>query len=413
MTASHEQPQSTPEGNTPGLLRFVEELADENDYWMSLTDAARITRTSEAMARRWVSRGRLPIRKEPVGINQRTRLVRASDVARIRPIVDPTAAITDDIHKLDLLSIPRQQEQIMHDHQRVLELAQRMRQEIEEHFNQNRITLEQGAMELQQQMKEWDRRFALQQGAWQQALDLQQQHHEALVIQVDHQMQEIEHRTDELKEQGKQQQQAQQSLTAQFEKVRATMQEALQEVQQHLKRLDQDFRHQADQMYHDLTARLKQQGERFQDDLGGIEETLAYYDQAHKQMQQDMMDVQQGFLTQRETLMAHIEQQRGEVERVLEQRWSELAHERTAQSERMETIERRLKSMETQDQAKQKTWLAYQERTETQDRQLQTLIMMLHDESAARQSLSEQFILQQEQLQILRRELECLKTQKA
>jgi len=316
---------------------------------MSLTDAARITRTSEAMARRWVSRGRLPIRKEPVGINQRTRLVRASDVARIRPIVDPTAAITDDIHKLDLLSIPRQQEQIMHDHQRVLELAQRMRQEIEEHFNQNRITLEQGAMELQQQMKEWDRRFALQQGAWQQALDLQQQHHEALVIQVDHQMQEIEHRTDELKEQGKQQQQAQQSLTAQFEKVRATMQEALQEVQQHLKRLDQDFRHQADQMYHDLTARLKQQGERFQDDLGGIEETLAYYDQAHKQMQQDMMDVQQGFLTQRETLMAHIEQQRGEVERVLEQRWSELAHERTAQSEHMETMERRLKSMETQD----------------------------------------------------------------
>lgn len=142
MTASHEQPQSTPEGNTPGLLRFVEELADENDYWMSLTDAARITRTSEAMARRWVSRGRLPIRKEPVGINQRTRLVRASDVARIRPIVDPTAAITDDIHKLDLLSIPRQQEQIMHDHQRVLELAQRMRQEIEEHFNQNRITLD-------------------------------------------------------------------------------------------------------------------------------------------------------------------------------------------------------------------------------------------------------------------------------
>lgn len=41
---------------------------------MSLTDAARVTRTSEAMARRWVSSGRLPVKREPAGINQRTRL---------------------------------------------------------------------------------------------------------------------------------------------------------------------------------------------------------------------------------------------------------------------------------------------------------------------------------------------------
>ncbi len=96
------------------------------------------------MTRRWVASGRLPVRKEPVGINQRTRLVRASDVARIRPIVDPTAAITDDIHRLDLLSIPRQQAQIQQDHRQLMELVQT----IEEIVHQARSGLEQLTMDL-------------------------------------------------------------------------------------------------------------------------------------------------------------------------------------------------------------------------------------------------------------------------
>jgi hypothetical protein len=187
-TTSAEEHDQTKKAPSP---RFVEELADEHDYWMSLTDAARITRTSEPMVRRWVATGRLPIKKEPVGINQRTRLVRLSDVGRIRPIIDPTAAITDDIHKLDLLSIPRQQAQIMHDHQRLLEQVEEMGQSIGNHMHQTRAALEQGARELHQQMGEWDRSFASHKIEWQQALDLQQHHHEALVALVDQQMQEI------------------------------------------------------------------------------------------------------------------------------------------------------------------------------------------------------------------------------
>src|SRR5438552_231692 len=167
-------------------LRFVEELADENDAWISLTDAARITRTSEPMVRRWVATGRLPTRQEPVGINQRTRLVRLSDVGRIRPIIDPTAAITDEIHKLDLLSIPRQQAQIMQDHQHVLELVQGMRQEIEDLIHQTRLSLEEGATALQAQMKEWEHRFSSDHAAWQQGLDFQQKQQEALTDRVAH-----------------------------------------------------------------------------------------------------------------------------------------------------------------------------------------------------------------------------------
>ena len=106
-------------------IQYVEELASaleypEGDAWISLTDAARITRTSEAMTRRWVTSGRLKVKKEAVGIPPRTRLVRLSDVAAIRPIVDPTAAITGEVRKLDLPSIPRQQLQIMQDHQKLL-----------------------------------------------------------------------------------------------------------------------------------------------------------------------------------------------------------------------------------------------------------------------------------------------------
>jgi hypothetical protein len=186
----------------------VEELADEQDYWLSLTDAARVTRTSETMVRRWVTTGHLPVKQEPVGINQRTRLVRASDVAHLRPIIDPTAAITDEIHKFDLLSIPRQQAQILQEHQRLLAFVQEVRQRIEEHINQTRLALEQGAAELQQHLQQWDHRFTLQQTSWQQAVNLLQQNYETLRAQFDRQAQETEQRIKYLKAVGKQQQQA-------------------------------------------------------------------------------------------------------------------------------------------------------------------------------------------------------------
>jgi len=111
-TIEPEQQSPQASHNAETRVQYREDLAGPDDAWITITDAARITRTSEAMARRWVASGRLPIKRQPGGINQQTRLVRLSDVATIRPIIDPTAAISEEIHKLDLPSIPRQQAHI-------------------------------------------------------------------------------------------------------------------------------------------------------------------------------------------------------------------------------------------------------------------------------------------------------------
>ena len=104
---------------------YVDDLANEQDYWLSLTDAARVTRRQEVTVRRWVMAGTLPVRRTPVGLNKRTRHVRASDLAKLTPIIDPTAAITGDVGSLDLTNIPLQHAQMMALQQ---ELAQRLAQ---------------------------------------------------------------------------------------------------------------------------------------------------------------------------------------------------------------------------------------------------------------------------------------------
>lgn len=127
-TIPPEQQRAQEQAEKEARLQYVDTLAGPDDYWVSITDAARITRTSEAMARRWVTSGRLPMRRETVGMNQRTRMVRASDLQQIRPIIDPSAAITDDVRKLDLVSIPRQQQQIAHEQQHIEQQLAEVRQ---------------------------------------------------------------------------------------------------------------------------------------------------------------------------------------------------------------------------------------------------------------------------------------------
>src|SRR2546423_1858485 len=142
-TTPSEQRKAEHKASKDDLIQYVEELAGPEDAWISLTDAARITRTREAMTRRWVTSGRIPVKKEPFGVPPRTRLVRMSDVAAIRPIVDPTAAITGEVRKLDLASIPRQQLQIMEDHQRLTKLMQDVLEEARQHEASTHAALEQ------------------------------------------------------------------------------------------------------------------------------------------------------------------------------------------------------------------------------------------------------------------------------
>src|SRR5438876_6716721 len=105
---------------TESQERYADELAGPDDYWLTITDAARATRRQDVSIRRWISKGLLPVRRQHVGLNQRTRLVRASDLTALTPIIDPAGAISTERGKLDLTSIPTQQAQIKTSQQHIL-----------------------------------------------------------------------------------------------------------------------------------------------------------------------------------------------------------------------------------------------------------------------------------------------------
>ena len=133
--------------------RYADELVGPDDYWLTITDAARATRRQDVSIRRWISKGLLPVRRQHVGLNQRTRLVRASDLAKLTPIIDPAGAISTERSKLDLTSIPVQQAQLKASQQELLvqlkdvqEFARQegetLRRMIDEQEQQRRTALE-------------------------------------------------------------------------------------------------------------------------------------------------------------------------------------------------------------------------------------------------------------------------------
>lgn len=99
--------------NTKKNEIYVTELAGPDDRWLSVTDAARITRRQEKSIRDWIESGRLPVHPERVGLNKRTRQVRLSDLATLTPVVDPDAGISTDVGLLDLPSIPKTQQRLV------------------------------------------------------------------------------------------------------------------------------------------------------------------------------------------------------------------------------------------------------------------------------------------------------------
>src|SRR5215472_4643792 len=119
--------------NSPGRAgpTLVEDLAGPEDYWLTLTDAARVTRRQEVTVRRWVAAGTLPVRNRPLGLNKRTRHVRASDLAKLSPIVDASATISGATAQIDLLSIPVQQAEILARHQQTQHLLQNVSAQLE------------------------------------------------------------------------------------------------------------------------------------------------------------------------------------------------------------------------------------------------------------------------------------------
>ena len=413
MTSPEEQQLHIPHKEEP--IRFVEELANEHDYWLSLTDAARITRTSEAMARRWVSSGRLPVKKELVGVNQRTRLVRASDVARLRPIIDPTAAITDDIHKLDLLSIPREHLRLLQVHQILQTAVHELQAEGRQQMKTTYVALEQLTMMVQSQGELWEHQFTDVQKEFHQTAEQQQRQYEAVVEQGVAHTQDIERMTAKSREQERLHQQNMERLRDvvqdSFLNLQTTVQEMRNDVEQQFAKRDQDDQLQREQMQHTFTSLLQQQQEHVTRVLTEREEILVQQTQGQKRLQHDLSTVQHTLMNTQETFTA-LFQQVGEVKIGFEHILSELASMRTAWNEHVEAWEARLEQIAAQVEAADNGTSTYQERVETQNRLIETLTKRLQDEISNRQVLGEQVAVQQKHLQALSHELAGLKQQR-
>ncbi len=350
-TIPPEQRKAQQDAGKDDLVQYVVELAGPEDAWISLTDAARITRTSEAMARRWVTSGRLKVKKEPVGVPPRTRLVRMSDVAAIRPIVDPTAAITDDIRKLDLPSIPRQQVQIMEDHQRLTKQVQEALDASQQHATETRTALEQFAARLQQQEEDLRRQLSTQRDELQRALEQEQRRSEALAEQVRNQAHQIEQNHTQLSEQGRQHQYEMEQLRAH---LLGQLADAQQQLSRKLSEQDQEYRSQVDQLRRDLTQQ------------------------------------QEALVTLRQDMTTLVEQQVREVLTALEQLSRDQAQDVARLHERLEKIEQRIEQVATRAEAEQAAVLGYQKRADVQESRLQDVWKLLQGEIAARQALEQQ-----------------------
>ncbi|MHB8596700.1 MAG: hypothetical protein ACYDER_07810 [Ktedonobacteraceae bacterium] len=370
------------------LLQYVEELRSKEEYppgdaWISLTDAARVTRTSEAMTRRWVTSGRLKVKKEAVGIPPRTRLVRLSDVAAIRPIVDPTAAITGDVRKLDLASIPRQQLQIMEDHQGLTKLMQDVLDAVSQHEASTRAAFEQVTARFHELATEHEQFAEETRQTWQVHQQYIQRVCDGLMESLHHFNQSLHQELAELRDQ----------LAGQLEETRGTVAAHHSELERLTTALS-SLQHQLQEARDDLAARLvtehETQGRKFEE----VSTRLT-------QVAHDLAALEKQF----QEVSRTIEQTAHDLTTDIEALSRDQAQDVATLTEHLERLTQRMEQVATRAEAVQITALGYQKRADAQDRLIQTLTTSLQEECEARKTLSEQLAAQQEQVQALRREV--------
>ncbi|GER83518.1 hypothetical protein KTAU_21550 [Thermogemmatispora aurantia] len=71
---------------------LVDELANPEDRWLTISQAARTSGQSEATIERWISQGLLPVRRPPLESRSQLRLIRASDLALLNASVAASAS---------------------------------------------------------------------------------------------------------------------------------------------------------------------------------------------------------------------------------------------------------------------------------------------------------------------------------
>jgi len=279
--------------------RYVEELAGPDDYWMTLTDSARATRRQEVTIRRWVASGELPVRRYRVGLNKRTRQVRASDLANLTPIIDTSAMISGEEGQLNLINIPAEQAAIRAEHQQMLNEVAGLREALAEYRQAIELAME----------KHWER--------WQQALDVVQEVFNHRLTQhqqvIEGQQQMLEQVRTELLERLSRQEETAQQHQQQLEELRA----ALTAQGEHL----QAYRHEVDGMLaklrHEVEQHLETQGAsiteaketlaRRLDSLGVRLEALEHtWQEQGKQQQQEMQTMRKQFQQEQEAITQQV-----------------------------------------------------------------------------------------------------------
>lgn len=335
-----------------GKVWYVEELRSTEEYpagdaWVSITDAARITRTSEAMARRWVSSGRIPAKKEPVGINSRTRLVRLSDVAQIRPIIDPSAAITDDVRLIDLPSIPRQMQEIMESHEHLLAQTQTLQTSVEEIHQAQQSLQETFATQIQQLTTS----FTEQMAATIKLVEGERERVTKLATWMTEQDQALGQRLDETS----------QRLTSELETVGANHQQTAQ-------RLDT------------LVTAFEQHTQTFNTRIGELS----------IQMQRLAVDLPTQVELVRTTILAQFEQQVKDIFTEIHQVAQDEAHDAADFTKRHEQLKRLVENVATKTEAAMITAMAGQRRMDESSEQIADLRKQLNEERSAREILTQQ-----------------------
>lgn len=334
-----------------GKIWYVEALRNaeeypEGDAWISITDAARITRTSEAMARRWVSSGRIPAKKETVGINARTRLVRLSDVAQIRPIIDPSAAITDEVRLIDLPSIPRQMQEIMENHEHLLVQVETLQTAVGE-IHQAQQTLQET---FTTQIQELTNRLAVQLNVVSKQIDTEQERIGKLATWVTEQDQAIVQRLDE----------STQRLTSELEVIRTDHQKVA-------TRLGQLFT-----VYEEHRQILT----RHANQIGQLESQIA------------------GFPSQielvRTALQALLEQQVKDIYTEIHQLAQDEAHDAMESTKHYEELKRQVGNVATKNEAATTIGLGAQRRIDEANEKISALQKQLNDERSAREIMAQQ-----------------------
>lgn len=334
-----------------GKVWYVEDLRSAEEYppgdaWVSITDAARITRTSEAMARRWVSSGRIPAKKEPVGINARTRLVRLSDVAQIRPIIDPSAAITDEVRLIDLPSIPRQMQEIMESHEHLLAQTETVQTSVEE-IHQTQQTLQET---FTTQIQELTNRLAVQLNVVSKRIDAEQEKTGKLAIQLTEQDQTQSRRLDETT----------QRLNAELEVIQIDLQKAV-------TRLGQLFT-----VYEEHRQILTRHADQIQ------------------QVESRIADLPSQIELVRTALQAQLEQQVKDIYTEIHQVAQDEAHDAAQFTKQHEQLKRLTENTATKTEAATMTAMGAQRRIDEANETITALQKQLNEERSAREVLTQQ-----------------------